>query len=128
MHISELSQRTGVSLRSLRYYEEKELLCPERLENGYRQYKEMDIERVRLIQMYFSLGLTVKEIMSFFQCVFNENIKIDCLPNAIAVGKRKLDEIKWQIGMLREAESHLEESIAAWEGILHREGGDHEQG
>lgn len=66
VHISELSRKTGVSLRSLRYYEEKELLCPERLNNGYREYRETDIERVRLIQMHFSLGLTVKEIMSFF--------------------------------------------------------------
>ena len=65
MHISELSRKTGVSLRSLRYYEEKELLSPDRQNNGYREYRETDIERVRLIQMYFSLGLTVKEIMSF---------------------------------------------------------------
>ncbi|MGG4343655.1 MerR family DNA-binding transcriptional regulator [Paenibacillus lautus] len=34
INISELSRKTGVSLRSLRYYEEKELLSPTRLQNG----------------------------------------------------------------------------------------------
>ncbi len=128
MHISELSRKTGVSLRSLRYYEEKELLCPERLDNGYREYRATDIERVRLIQMYFSLGLTVKEIMSFFQCAFDEQIKIECLPNAIEVGRRKLDDIQLQMEMLKQAELHLEKSIATWEAILHKGDGRREQG
>ncbi|AYB45974.1 MerR family transcriptional regulator [Paenibacillus lautus] len=128
VHISELSRKTGVSLRSLRYYEEKELLRPERLDNGYREYRETDIERVRLIQMYFSLGLTVKEIMSFFQCAFDEHIKIECLPNAIEVGRRKLDDIQLQMDMLKQAELHLEKSIAAWEAILHKGDGRREQG
>lgn len=128
MHISEFSRKTGVSLRSLRYYEEKELLCPERLGNGYREYRETDIERVRLIQMYFSLGLTVKEIMSFFQCAFDEQLKTECLPNAVEVGKRKLDEIQLQIELLKQAETHLQENIAAWEAILDKGDRAHEQG
>ncbi|MGG4344107.1 MerR family transcriptional regulator [Paenibacillus lautus] len=118
MYIRELSRKTGVSLRSLRYYEEKELLSPDRQDNGYREYKETDIERVRLIQMYFNLGLTVKEIMSFFQCAFDEQLKIECLPNAVEVGKRKLDEIQLQIELLKQAEAHLQENITAWEAIL----------
>ncbi len=40
MRISEVSRRTGVSIRSLRYYEQKQLLCARRLENGYRDLDE----------------------------------------------------------------------------------------
>ena len=40
MRISELSRRTGVSIRSLRYYEQKRLLCARRLSNGYRDLDE----------------------------------------------------------------------------------------
>ncbi|TES54329.1 MerR family transcriptional regulator [Halalkalibacterium halodurans] len=50
MKISELSKKTGVSIRSLRYYEQKRLLHPTRLKNGYREYDESDIENVKTVQ------------------------------------------------------------------------------
>ncbi|MBB6672123.1 MerR family transcriptional regulator [Cohnella nanjingensis] len=127
IHISELSHKTGVSLRSLRYYEEKELLNPARLENGYREYGESDIEKVRIIQLYFSLGLTVNEINDFFHCTFSQKIQRQCLPMAIDVGERKLDEIKKQIESLRKAESLLEDNLSSWREILRKGDGQNEQ-
>ncbi|MGF7034742.1 DNA-binding transcriptional MerR regulator [Paenibacillus mucilaginosus] len=118
IHISELSKRTGVSLRSLRYYEEKDLLNPTRLENGYRDYAEADVEKVRMIQLYFSLGLTAKEINDFFDCLFQQGEKKECLPNAIQVGERKLNEIRSQIDWLQKAESQLERSLLRWKTII----------
>ncbi len=121
MHISELSGKTGVSLRSLRYYEEKELLTPTRLKNGYREYTDADIERIRMIQLYISLGLTVKEITDFFHCTTShEEIKAQCLPNAIAVAEKKLADIRRQIETLQKAEAHLEDSLAGWREILRK--------
>ena len=38
MTISELAHHTETSIRSLRYYETRRLLSPQRLENGYRSY------------------------------------------------------------------------------------------
>ncbi|MEK5171614.1 MerR family DNA-binding transcriptional regulator [Staphylococcus sp. FSL K6-0223] len=38
MLIKEISEETGASIRSIRYYEEKGLLNPNRLGNGYREY------------------------------------------------------------------------------------------
>ncbi|WP_211146997.1 MerR family transcriptional regulator [Paenibacillus dokdonensis] len=120
IHISELSRKTGASLRSLRYYEEKSLLKPARLENGYREYDESQIEQVRIIKLYFSLGLTIKEIADFFHCTISREIQRQCLPIAIDVGERKLEEIKKQIETLRKAESHLEESLSSWRDVLRK--------
>ncbi|MGG4106905.1 MerR family transcriptional regulator [Paenibacillus lautus] len=120
IHISELSRKTGVSLRSLRYYEEKALLKPVRLDNGYREYDESHIEQVRMIKLYFSLGLTIKEITDFFHCTISREIQRQCLPIAIDVGERKLEEIKKQIETLRKAESHLEENLSSWREILRK--------
>src|SRR5437879_13275266 len=68
MRISEVSRRTGVSIRSLRYYEQKRLLCTRRLENGYRDLDEEAIERVQTIQMYLGLGLNTEQIEEILQC------------------------------------------------------------
>src|SRR5205814_5796003 len=68
MRISEVSRRTGVSIRSLRYYEQKRLLCARRLENGYRDLDEEAVKRVQTIQMYLGLGLTTEQIEEILQC------------------------------------------------------------
>lgn len=68
MRISELASKTGVSIRSLRYYEQKRLIKPARLENDYRDYDESAIEQVRLIQFYLNLGLNTDEIGQIFKC------------------------------------------------------------
>lgn len=118
IHISELSRTTGVSLRSLRYYEEKKLLKPARQENGYREYSPSDIERVKMIQLYFSLGLSAKDISDVYPCAVYEEVKIQCLPGAIELGENKLAEIMDQIETLRKAEAYLKENILNWKSRL----------
>jgi len=65
MKIGELSARTGVSIRSLRYYEKLGLLTPSRNKNGYRDYSPLAEEQVRTIQLYLGLGLTTEQIAGF---------------------------------------------------------------
>ena len=49
MKIGELSRRTGVSTRLLRYYEEQGLIAPARSTNTYRTYDEQDVARVEQV-------------------------------------------------------------------------------
>ena len=51
MRIGELSRRTGVSVRLLRYYEDQGLLAPARLPSGYRDYDGGAVEQVQLIRV-----------------------------------------------------------------------------
>jgi len=46
MRIGELSKATGVSVRSLRYFEQKGLLAASRLQSGYREYPKLAVEQV----------------------------------------------------------------------------------
>jgi DNA-binding transcriptional MerR regulator len=62
MRIGELSERTGVPARMLRYYEEQDLLHPERTENGYRWYDEPAVYRVQQIRGLLDSGLTTEII------------------------------------------------------------------
>ncbi|MDO0930742.1 MerR family transcriptional regulator [Streptomyces sp. DG2A-72] len=62
MRIGELSRRTGVPTRLLRYYEEQDLLHPERTENGYRDYGEPAVQDVQQIRGLLDSGLTTEMI------------------------------------------------------------------
>ncbi|MDT0439438.1 MULTISPECIES: MerR family transcriptional regulator [Streptomyces] len=69
MRIGELAARTGVSVRALRYYEEQELLVPERSPSGQRRYGEGAVGRVELIQELYAAGLSSRTILTLMPCV-----------------------------------------------------------
>lgn len=46
MKINEVSKITGVSLRTLHYYDKIGLLVPTKLENGYREYSNDDLNKL----------------------------------------------------------------------------------
>ena len=66
MFIQELAQRTGVSAKTIRYYESIGLLPePQRAENNYRQYTSDVIERLRFIVTARRLGFNLTDIGEF---------------------------------------------------------------
>lgn len=69
MRIGELAQRSGVSVRSLRYYEEQGLLVSERSPSGQRHYCEQAVERVLFLQRLYSAGLSSRTILELLPCV-----------------------------------------------------------
>jgi DNA-binding transcriptional MerR regulator len=62
MKIGELARRAGTSTRMLRYYESQGLLAAERGPNGYRSFRDSDIERARTIASLVRSGLPTKLI------------------------------------------------------------------
>jgi len=62
--IGEVAERTGVTQRTLRFYEERGLVePPERMEGGFRLYTEDDITRIEYIKrLQDLLGFTLAEI------------------------------------------------------------------
>ena len=73
MKIGELSRRTGVSVRMLRYYEGEGLLVPQRTESGYRDYGPAEEETVRRIKMLGAAGMTLETIQQLLPCVRNND-------------------------------------------------------
>ncbi|MCO4275231.1 MerR family transcriptional regulator [Pseudarthrobacter sp. HLT3-5] len=69
MRIGELSAATGVSVRSLRYYEEQRLLMPERSSSGQRTYSPNAVQLIGLIQRLFNAGLCSKAIAELLPCI-----------------------------------------------------------
>ncbi|GAB1693336.1 MerR family transcriptional regulator [Krasilnikovia sp. M28-CT-15] len=69
MRIGELAEHAGVSVRSLRYYEEQGLLTSTRSPGGQRHYTDKEIARVRFIQRLYTAGLSSRTIAELLPCV-----------------------------------------------------------
>jgi DNA-binding transcriptional MerR regulator len=69
VRIGELASRTGVSIRSLRYYEEQGLLTSTRSASGQRHYTDDQINRVYFIQRMYAAGLSSRTIAEVLPCV-----------------------------------------------------------
>jgi DNA-binding transcriptional MerR regulator len=68
MKIGELAERTGVSTKAIRYYENiGVLLEPSRSPNGYRRYGRGSVDRLGFIQDAKSAGLSLLEIQMILE-------------------------------------------------------------
>lgn len=68
LQIGEVAERVGLSLRTVRYYEEMELLVPEgRTEGGFRLYSDAQVRRLELIKQMKPLGFTVQEMRELIE-------------------------------------------------------------
>jgi DNA-binding transcriptional MerR regulator len=98
VQIGELARRTGVSVRSLRHYEQSGVLVSVRQENGYRQYAESAVERVRAIQSLLGNGLT--------PCYEGSGAPALC-EKATAAYQRKVAELDERIRSLQDLRARI---------------------
>ena len=91
MKIGELAKQTGLSIRTLHYYDEIGLLCPShRNDIGHRLYSDRDIIRLQQILSLRQLGFALKEIR---ECLENPDFS---LPQVINLHR---DRIREQIAL-----------------------------
>ena len=69
LRIGELAERSGVSVRALRYYEEQGLLDADRTPAGQRVYPESAVDKVRFFQQLYAAGLTSRNIAELLPCI-----------------------------------------------------------
>jgi DNA-binding transcriptional MerR regulator len=118
LRIGQLAERTGVSTRLLRYYEDQDLLTPERTANGYRDYSERLVDRVVQIRGLLDAGLTTKIIKQILPCLDDPcTIHVtDATPELIAALERQREQMDSRIRCLaknRDAISAYLEAVRA---------------
>lgn len=70
MRIGELAERTGLSLRTIRFYEEVGVLAPApRTKGGFRSFTDNDLERLLLVRKMKPLGFSVEEMRTLVAAV-----------------------------------------------------------
>lgn len=114
MQIRELAERTGVSTRALRYYEEKGLLAPQRSANGYRRYAAEDVERVRRIRFLLAAGINTDMAREVLPCLLDDGgFLAPYCQETVEDFERERERIDAQIAELEAARSSLDAIIAA---------------
>lgn len=100
MNIKEVEKLTDISSQNIRFYEKHGLITPSRnSENGYREYTEKDVQRLKLIKMFRMIGMPVEEIRHILS---QEKSLSDSLKSQQALLKLKLEETKYALQMCEE--------------------------
>jgi DNA-binding transcriptional MerR regulator len=112
MRIGELSRRTGVSPRSLRYYEAQGLLTSTRSTAGQRHYSDAEVQRVSLIRQLFEAGLSSRVIATVLPCVDVPD-DLSVAEETFVTMKRERDRIDAEIAHLAETRDALDLLLSA---------------
>jgi DNA-binding transcriptional MerR regulator len=117
MRIGEVADGAGVSVRALRYYEEQNLLFPERSPSGQRHYPAAAVDRVVLIQLLYSAGLNSQAIRGLLPCLHTGIATLEMLER-LNRERLRIDE---QVRKLCESRTRLDEIIVTARECLHLE-------
>lgn len=113
LHIGAVAERTELSLRTLRHYDEIGLVNPsERSEGGFRLYSEADVERILLIRRMKPLDFTLEQMRELLEITHDVS-----QPDAPLEARQKLQEIE---ANAIERRSALEKKVAMADEFLSR--------
>jgi DNA-binding transcriptional MerR regulator len=115
MRIGELSRRTGVNTHQLRYYEAQGLLEADRGANGYREYGESAVMRVRQIRHLLGAGLSSDDIAYLLPCAVGEAPELPGCPELLAAMRSRLQRLDDQMDRLARSRDALADYIDAAE-------------
>ncbi|MEE1832408.1 MerR family transcriptional regulator [Streptomyces sp. SP17KL33] len=115
MRIGELSRRTGVNTHQLRYYEAQGLLEADRGANGYREYDEEAVLRVKQIRHLLGAGLSSEDIAYLLPCATGEAPDLLGCPELLAAMRSRLRRLDDQLDRLAQSRDALADYIDAAE-------------
>ena len=113
MRIGEAAKSSGVSARSLRFYEDQGLIVPGRRSNGYRDYCASTVEQVVLIRSLLDSGLPLRLVRDFLPCTADASGGRPELgrPDLLADLRRYRDRLEGRIGSLSARLAALDEFL-----------------
>jgi len=100
MNIGDAAERSGLPAKTIRYYEDIRLLKPARGENGYRDYSNEDVHRLRFLQRSRSLGFSVEEcrqLLSLYGDKGGIMVHTDGRKSSLQISAGSdVDKLKWR--------------------------------
>jgi len=105
MNIGAAAEQAKLPPKTIRYYEDIALIRPARAANGYRDYSEQDVHRLRFLQRARSLGFTIEECRLLLSLYEDEN---RASADVKAIATQKIQEIDRKIAELNSLKATLQ--------------------
>jgi DNA-binding transcriptional MerR regulator len=115
--ISHLARELGITPRSIRYYEERGLIAPQRTRGRQRVYGKRERARLKLILRGRRFGYCLDDIAKMIGLTAEEVTEADQIRQALDFGERKLQDIRTRMEELQQLEQEL---LAVREGLRQR--------
>ena len=114
--VREVSRLTGISVRTLHYYDEIGLLCPDRVtEAGYRLYGTKALERLQHILLFRELEFSLKDIREILDRPDFDRQK-HLIDFALGIQKLGVESLNYQTLNKETLESYKSEARKSWGG------------
>jgi MerR family transcriptional regulator, copper efflux regulator len=108
VNIGAAAEKANLPAKTIRYYEDIKLIKPSRAENGYREYSEQDVHRLRFLQRSRSLGFSIEECRLLLSLYEDEN---RASADVKAIAAEKICEIERKISELNSLKTTLESLV-----------------
>ncbi|MFE4972485.1 MerR family transcriptional regulator [Kitasatospora sp. NPDC056651] len=113
MRIGELAARTGSTARALRHYEQAGLIESGRAPNGYREYGEPTVVRVRNIRALVAAGLTLEDLRPLLGCLDGDVLSGRPSERVLGIARERLAVLERRITAQTEARDRLVAALTA---------------
>ena len=94
MNISEAAKQSGLPVKTIRYYEDIGIVKPDRAENGYRSYSEIEVHQLAFVQRGRSLGFSIEECKLLLS-LYNDDQRSSADVKQLALNK--IEEIEQKV-------------------------------
>jgi Cu(I)-responsive transcriptional regulator len=107
MNINEVSKRSGLPSKTIRYYEEIGLITPLRAANGYRAFRERDLHKLAFLGRARALGFTIEDCRTLL-ALYEDSTRESAQVKALAEGHLQAIDAKIaQLQSMRATLAHL---------------------
>lgn len=93
MNIGDVSERTGLPAKTIRYYEDIGLVTPQRSANGYRVFRDNDAHKLAFLGRARALGFSIEDCRNLL-ALWEDRSRASADVRAIAKGHLDAIEVK----------------------------------
>lgn len=107
MNIGDAAKASGLPVKTIRYYEDIDLVTPDRSENGYRSFGDADVHKLIFLSRSRSLGFTIEDCRTLLS-LYEDQARASADVKAVAEDHlKRVDQKIAELQSLRTTLSHL---------------------
>jgi len=112
MNIGDVSRKSGLPAKTIRYYEEIGLVMPPRSENGYRVFREIELHKLTFLGRARELGFTIEDCRTLLALYENDGRESAQVKSVAQDHLQKVDDKIAQLQSMRGTLAHLIDACA----------------